>query len=48
VLFLIYEMITRKKPNEKFLEYAQTAGMMLLFALLLYANGNDLFKAIFR
>jgi len=48
VLFLIYEMITKRKPNEKFLEYAQTAGMMLLFALLLYANGNDLFKAIFR
>lgn len=48
VLFLIYEMITRKKPNEKFLEYAQTVGMMLLFGLLLYANGNDLFKAIFK
>ncbi|MDP4240424.1 MAG: RIP metalloprotease RseP [Bacteroidota bacterium] len=48
VLFLLYEMITRRKPNEKFLEYAQTAGMMLLFALLLYANGNDLFKAIFK
>ncbi|MDD4968415.1 MAG: RIP metalloprotease RseP [Paludibacter sp.] len=48
VLFLIYEMITKKKPNERFLEYAQTVGMMLLFGLLLYANGNDLFKAIFR
>jgi regulator of sigma E protease len=48
VLFLIYELITRKKPNEKFLEYAQTVGMMLLFGLLLYANGNDLFKAIFK
>ena len=48
VLFLIYEMITRRKPNEKFMEYAQTAGMMLLFALLLYANGNDLFKALFK
>jgi len=48
VLFLIYEMITGHKPNEKFLEYAQTVGMFLLFALLLYANGNDLFKAIFK
>jgi regulator of sigma E protease len=48
VLFLIYELVTRKKPNEKFLEYAQTVGMMLLFGLLLYANGNDLFKAIFK
>jgi len=48
VLFLVYELITKKKPNEKFLEYAQTLGMLLLFGLLLFANGNDLFKAIFR
>jgi len=48
VLFLIYEMFTGKKPNDKFLEYAQTGGMMLLFALLLFANGNDIFKAIFK
>ena len=48
VLFLIYEMITGKKPNDKFLEYAQTVGMVLLFGLLLYANMNDLFKAIFK
>ena len=48
VLYLIYEMITGKKPSDKFLEYAQTTGMFLLFALLIYANGNDLFKAIFK
>ena len=48
VLFLIYEMITGKKPNEKFMEYAQTVGMVLLFGLLLYANMNDVFKAIFK
>jgi regulator of sigma E protease len=48
VLFLLYEMFTGKKPNEKFLEYAQTAGMLLLFALLIFANGNDIFKAIFK
>ncbi len=48
VLFLIYEMITGKKPSDKFLEYAQSAGMILLFGLLIYANGNDLFKAIFK
>jgi len=48
VLFLIYELITRKKPNEKFLEYAQTVGMLLLFGLLIFANGNDIFKAIFK
>jgi regulator of sigma E protease len=48
VLFLLYEMITGKKPSDKFLEYAQTVGMALLFALLIYSNGNDLFKAIFK
>lgn len=48
VLFLLYEMITGKKPSEKFLENAQTVGMLLLFALLIYANGNDIFKAIFK
>lgn len=48
VMYLIYEMITGKKPNDKFLEYAQTAGMFLLFALLIFANGNDIFKAIFK
>jgi len=48
VLFLVYEIITGKKPNDKFLEYAQTVGMLLLFALLLFANGNDIFKAIFK
>jgi regulator of sigma E protease len=41
VMFLLYEVITRRKPNEKVMEYAQYAGMILLLALLLYANGND-------
>jgi len=44
VMFLLYEVITRRKPNEKFLEYAQYAGMMLLLALLLYANSNDVMR----
>jgi len=43
VLFTLVEMITGRKPNEKFLEYAQIAGMVLLLALMLYANGNDWF-----
>jgi len=47
VLFTLYEMITRRKPNEKFLEYAQMIGMVLLFALLAYANGNDIFRHLF-
>lgn len=44
VMFLLYEVITRRKPNEKLMEYAQYAGMFLLLALLLYANGNDLVR----
>ncbi|MDR2627675.1 MAG: RIP metalloprotease RseP [Dysgonamonadaceae bacterium] len=47
VMFLLYEIITRRKPSDKFLERAQIAGMALLIALLLYANGNDVFRAIF-
>lgn len=43
VLFTLVEMITGKKPSDKFLEYAQIFGMVLLFALLIYANGNDWF-----
>lgn len=46
VIFLIYEMITGKKPSEKFMENAVTVGFFLLVALMLYANGNDIFKAI--
>ncbi len=43
VMFTLYEMITGRKPNEKFLEYAQIVGMVILLALMLYANGNDWF-----
>jgi regulator of sigma E protease len=46
VMFLLYEVITRRKPNEKFMEYAQYAGMLLLLALLLYANGNDVIRGL--
>ena len=44
VMFLLYEVITGRKPNEKLMEYAQYAGMILLLALLLYANGNDVVR----
>ncbi len=47
VLFLLYEMITGKKPGEKFMEYAQIIGLSLLFLLVIYANGNDIIK-LFR
>jgi regulator of sigma E protease len=43
VMFTLWEMITGRKPNEKFMEYAQLAGMILLLGLMLYANGNDWF-----
>jgi regulator of sigma E protease len=41
VVFTLYEMITRRKPSEKFLEYAQVVGMVLLLGLIVYANAND-------
>jgi len=44
VMFLLYEVTTGRKPNEKFMEYAQIAGMVFLLLLLLYANGNDLLR----
>lgn len=47
VIFLLYEMITRRKPSDKFLEYAQIVGMVILLGLLVYANGNDIIK-LFR
>ena len=44
VVFTLWEMITGKKPSDKFLEYAQVAGFILLIALLLFANGNDVIR----
>jgi len=41
VVFTLYEMLTGRKPSEKFLEYAQIVGMVILFGLIIYANGND-------
>jgi regulator of sigma E protease len=43
VVFTLVEMITGRKPSEKFLEYAQIVGMIILFSLMIYANGNDWF-----
>ncbi len=48
VMFLLYEMISGRKPGDKFLEYAQLIGFILLIALVLFANGNDIYKAIFN
>jgi regulator of sigma E protease len=48
VMFLLYEVITGRKPSDKFLEYAQIAGMVLLLSLLILANGNDILRLIRR
>ena len=44
LVFTIYEMITGRKPSDKFLEYAQTVGMILLLGLMVLAFGNDIFR----
>ncbi|PAM92378.1 RIP metalloprotease RseP [Flavobacterium sp. IR1] len=46
VMFLLYEIISGRKPSDKFLENAQMVGFVLLITLLLFANGNDIYKAI--
>lgn len=43
VVFTLIEMVTGRKPSDKFLEYAQIVGMVILFSLLIFANGNDWF-----
>lgn len=48
VLFLLYEVIFRRKPSDKFMEYAQMTGMFLLIALLIYANGMDIVRFFFK
>lgn len=47
VLFLCYEIITGRKPHDRFMEYAQMLGFLLLLSLVLFANGNDLYRAFF-
>ncbi|MDE7389137.1 MAG: RIP metalloprotease RseP [Muribaculaceae bacterium] len=48
VLFLLWEIVTRRPVPEKFLEYAQMTGMAFLLALLLYVNGNDIFRFLLK
>ncbi|MEM9991369.1 MAG: RIP metalloprotease RseP [Bacteroidota bacterium] len=47
VMFLLYEIVTGRKPSDKFLEYATMVGFVILLALLLYANGLDIVRAFF-
>lgn len=46
-VFLLYEIVSGRKPHDKVMEYAQIAGMIILFSLLIFANGNDIVK-LFR
>ena len=48
ILFILVEMITRKKPSDKFIGYANTIGFTILIALILYANGMDIIRAFFK
>ena len=42
IVFALYEIVTRRKPSDKFLEGAQIVGMLLLFGLMILAFGNDI------
>ncbi|GGE34399.1 RIP metalloprotease RseP [Psychroflexus planctonicus] len=48
VMFLLYEMISGRKPNEKVMEYAQVIGFFIIIALVLFANGNDVYRWLFE
>ncbi len=47
ILFLLYEIITRRKPSDKFMEVAETVGLILVLGLVILANGNDIIR-LFR
>ena len=47
VMFLLYEVFSGRKPNDKFMEYAQMTGFLLLVSLVLFANGNDVYRYFF-
>jgi regulator of sigma E protease len=48
VMFLVYEVVSGSKPNDKFMEYAQITGFFLLIGLVLFANGNDIVRFLFN
>ena len=47
-MFLMYEIITGRKANEIVLEYAQVLGFIFLITLVIYANGNDLYRWLYK
>ncbi|MDP2687189.1 MAG: RIP metalloprotease RseP [Aequorivita sp.] len=48
VMFLLYEIVSGRKPNDKFMEYAQMVGFFILIGLVLFANGNDIYRWLFE
>jgi regulator of sigma E protease len=48
VMFLLYEIVTGRKPGDKFMEYAQITGMVILIGLMLFANFNDVMRFFFK
>lgn len=48
VMFLLYEIVSGRKPSDKFMEYAQITGILILLTLVLYANGNDIYRYFFK
>ena len=46
VMFVLYEIVSGRKPNEKFMEYATLAGVILLIGVFIYANGMDVVRAV--
>lgn len=48
IVFLLYEMITGREAPQKVLEYAQVIGFIIVIGLVLYANGNDIYRAFFK
>ncbi len=48
MVFILYEMITRRTPSDKFMERAQLVGMVIVFGIVILANGNDILKLIFK
>ena len=47
-MFLLVEIVTRRKPSDKFIEIANTIGMGFLFLLLIYANANDIYRLFIK
>lgn len=48
ILFILIEMLTGKKPNDKVMGYIQMSGMIFLLLLMLYANGNDIYRFLIK